>query len=172
MSGMRLGVMNVFHRQGSWFETLCLLLKHVLQEPKTNKKTVGLSEVWIMSKVYVDCCDCQQMKIWMVVQYRNDLECFDLLLSTCRVFMYLDIVYRKTLQVIEEDPDIGHLDKVPFYRYRSRELPFHGPAYITRSHPCMVPRPLLINAAPGMNLRFHFAVRSALSVEVDWYILD
>lgn len=29
--------------------------------------------------------------------------------------MYLHIVYRKTLQVIEEDPDIGHLDKVPFF---------------------------------------------------------
>ena len=126
MSGMRLGVMNVFHRQGSWFETLCLLLKHVLQEPKTNKKTVGLSEVWIMSKVYVDCCDCQQMKIWMVVQYRNDLECFDLLLSTCRVFMYLDIVYRKTLQVIEEDPDIGHLDKVPFCETPDPLLPKKG----------------------------------------------
>lgn len=31
ISGMRLGVMNVFHMQSSWFETLCLLLKHVLQ---------------------------------------------------------------------------------------------------------------------------------------------
>lgn len=55
------------------------------------------------------------MKNSVEVQYQNDLECFALLLSTCRVFMYLHIVYRKTLQVIEEDPDKGYLDKVPLF---------------------------------------------------------
>lgn len=53
-SKLRLGVMKVFHMQGSWFETLCLLLKHVLQESKhekKEKKTVEVSETWITIKL-------------------------------------------------------------------------------------------------------------------------